>query len=306
VRKVGIHSEGALGLREVSGLTVRGGPQSRPGLLAVGDESFAVASVDIDDDGVPAQPRCADLAPALREVRIGPGCGSGFEGIACDGAGTLVLLQEEQARLLVVAPDLSRLLHAVALAVPSDDPLLNPGWHRRPNSRGEGLLLLDGGHVLIARERDDACLIEFGPPGDAPIGVSAGTVLAPAGRFRRPDAVDSDLVSLAVWPLAVPELPTVNDLARGPDGRVYALSAESRAIARLECRLVPGERARATEVWQIGDGLPGGHDARPEGLTFLPSGRPAVGIDTKHPGNNLVVLDQLDGRRCQDAGRRVM
>ena len=296
MRKVEIHSEGALGLREVSGLTVRGGPQSRPRLLAVGDESFAVASVEIDDEGAPARPRCDDLTPALRAARIELRCGSGFEGIACDGDGTLVLLQEEQARLLVVAPDLSRLLHAVALAVPSDDPLLNPGWHRRPNSRGEGLLLLEGGHVLIARERDDACLIEFGPPGDAPIGVSAGTVLAPGGRFRRPGTAESEVVPLAVWPLTAPELPTVNDLALGPDGRVYALSAESRVIARLERRLVPGERARATDVWQIGDGIPGGRGARPEGLTFLPSGRPAVGIDTKHPDNNLVVLEELDDR----------
>jgi hypothetical protein len=62
----------------------------------------------------------------------------------------------------------------------------------------------------------------------------------------------------------------------------------------MERRLTPGERASATTVWQIGDGIPGGRAARPEGLTFLPSGRPVVGIDTRQPHDNLVVLQALD------------
>ena len=109
-----------------------------------------------------------DLRPALRDAGVDLRSGSGFEGVASDGDGTIVLLQEEQARLLVVAPDLSRLLHTLVLAVPADDPVLNPAWRREPNSRGEGLLLLRRGHVLIAKERDAPCLIEFGPPGDRP------------------------------------------------------------------------------------------------------------------------------------------
>ena len=218
--------------------------------------------------------------------------------MASDGDGTIVLLQEEQARLLVFAPDLSRLLHTLALAVPADDPVLNPAWRREPNSRGEGLLLLQRGHVLIAKERDAPCLIEFGPPGDRPIGVTADTVLAPDEPFQRPDATETELVPLAVWPLSAATattLPTINDLALGPDGRVYALSAHAQVIARMEQRLTPGERAGATAVWQIGDEIPGGRDARPEGLTFLPSGRPVVGIDTNSP-DNLVVLQALVAR----------
>jgi hypothetical protein len=297
MRKLEIHSEAALGVREISALAVRRGPENR--LLAVGDEDFTVASVGIDGDGSTARPRWDDLAPALRDARVDLRSGSGFEGLAADADGTLVLLQEEQARLLVVAPDLARLLHVLVLAVPFDDPALNPAWRRRPNSRGEGLLLLEHGHVLVARERGDPCLIEFGPLGDPPLGVAPDTVLAPTARFRRPGAVESDLVPLAAWPLAADAaaaLPTVNDLALGPDGRVYALSAQSQVIARLEERLGPGERARVTDAWRLGDGVPGGRDARPEGLAFLPCGRPAVAIDSRHPGNNLVVLQPLDDR----------
>lgn len=289
MRKLAVHREGALGMRETSGLAVRG-----ERLLAIGDEDFTVASVEIDDGGALRHPRRDDLAPALRDGGIDLRRGSGFEGIAVDADGTLVLLQEEQARLLVLAPDLARLLHVLVLHVPADDPVLGRAWQRRPNSRGEGLLLLEGGHVLVAKERDDPCLIEFGPPGDAPLGVGAGTVLAPSGRFQ-PDGT-SVVVPLAVWPLADPALPTVNDLALGPDGRVHALSGESQVVARLERCLVPGERARVTEAWWIGDGIPGGRAAHPEGLAFLPSGRPAVGIDTKQLGHNLVVLERPDDR----------
>ena len=291
-----VHHVATLGLRELSGLTVFGGPGSPPRLLAVGDEDFAVVSADVDDEsGTVVRTWRDDLRPALRDA-VDLRSGSGFEGVASDGVGTIVLLQEEQARLLVVAPDLSRLLHTLVLAVPVDEPVLNPAWRREPNSRGEGLLLLRRGHVLIAKERDTACLIEFGPPGDRPIGVAADTVLAPAETFQRPAGITAELVPLAVWPLSAATartLPTITDLALGPDGRVYALSAHAQVIVRMEERLTPGERASATAVWQIGDGIPGGRAARPEGLTFLPSGRPVVGIDTRQPQDNLVVLRSL-------------
>jgi len=187
-----VHHVATLGLRELSALTVHGGRGSPPRLLAVGDEDFAVVSAELDDEsGTLVRTWRDDLRPALRDAGVDLRSGSGFEGVASDGVGTIVLLQEEQARLLVVAPDLSRLLHTLALAVPVDDPVLNPAWRREPNSRGEGLLLLRRGHVLIAKERDTACLIEFGPPGDRPIGVTADTVLAPAETFQRPDTTDA-------------------------------------------------------------------------------------------------------------------
>jgi hypothetical protein len=294
-----VHHVATLGLRELSALTFSSRPGCSPRLLAVGDEDFAVVSAEVDDAGTPARTRRDDLRPALRDAGIDLRSGSGFEGVASDGDGTIVLLQEEQARLLVVAPDLSRLLHTLVLTVPADDPVLNPAWRRAPNSRGEGLLLLRRGHVLIAKERDAPCLIEFGPPGDRPTGVTQDVVLPPNEPFQRPDAAETELVPLAVWPLSAATattLPTINDLALGPDGRVYALSAHAQVVARMEQRLTPGERAHATAVWQIGDGIPGGRAARPEGLTFLPSGLPVIGIDTGQPHDNLVVLQALDGR----------
>jgi hypothetical protein len=300
VRTLEIQHVTSLGPRETSALTVCRRPAGPPRLLAVGDEDFAVVSAEIDDDtGRPARIRRDDLLPALRDTAVDLRSGSGFEGVASDGDGTVVLLQEEQAQLLVFAPDLARLLHVLVLAVPADDPALNPAWDRDPNSRGEGLLLLRGGHVLIAKERDAPALIEFGPPGDRPVGITADMVLAPDEPFQRPRTTATRLVPLSVWQLSgatARALPTINDLALGPDGRVYALSAHTQVIARMEQRLVPGERAAATAAWQIGDRLPDGRDARPEGLAFLPSGRPVVAIDTDQPHDNLVVLQALHDR----------
>jgi hypothetical protein len=295
MRALAVHHEAALPTREISALAVRVGPGGRSQLLAVGDEDLAVITAELDD-GRPADAERHDLSLPLRDSPVDVRSGSDFEGVAADGEGTVFLLQEEESRLLVLAADLSRLLQVITLAVPADDPELGPAWHREPNSRGEGLLLLGRGHVLIAKQQDDACLIEFGPPGGIPGGITADSVLDAGEPFQRQDAVESELVPLAVWPLAKDTkdaLPTINDLALGPDGRLYALSAETRTIARFETRLQPGEHARATDTWQIGEGIPGGQGARPEGLTILSSGRPLVGIDRQHAGHNLVVLDPL-------------
>ena len=137
------------------------------------------------------------------------------------------------------------------------------------------------------------------PPHPRPTGITADTVLAPNQPFQRPDTTTTELVPLAVWQLntaTATTLPTINDLALGPDRRVYALSSHTQVIARLQQRLTPGDQAAATAAWQITDEIPGGRNARPEGLTFLPSGRPVIGIDTEQPDNNLVVLQALNGR----------
>jgi hypothetical protein len=303
VQHVKIRQKTALPLAEISALALRGGVEGKAQLLAVGDGDFAVLSVELDNGRELAHTWRHELLLVLREAQIDgtqidveSKSGSGFEGVASDRTGTILLLQEEEARLLVMAPDLSRLLQVLELAVPVDHPELGTAWHRKPNARGEGLLLLKQGHVLIAKQSNEACLIEFGSPTSSPIGISKKTILAPGNSFERPAAEKSELVPLAVWPLTEDTkeaLPTINDLALGPDGQVYALSAHAHTIARLQQHLKPGEHANAKRTWRIDEGLPGGDEARPEGLAFLPSGHPLVSIDTKRAGANVVVLQPL-------------
>ena len=50
-------------------------------------------------------------------------------------------------------------------------------------SRGEGAVLLPGGHLLVAKEKETAALIEFGPPNSPSRGLARGGALADGKRW---------------------------------------------------------------------------------------------------------------------------
>jgi hypothetical protein len=91
----------------------------------------------------------------------------------------VLLLQEGPSRVLVLSAGLARVEAVVELAVAPGQPGFGREWADDDNARGEGLLLMDRGHLLVAKQKDPVCLIEFGPAGDAPLGVSPETLLAP-------------------------------------------------------------------------------------------------------------------------------
>ena len=255
-------------------------------------------AADVSEDGTLQRTWRHDLFLPLLEAGIDVRSGSGFEGVVSDGEGTVLVLQEEEARLLVLSPDLSKLLQVLELAVPEDTPGYGSAWHAEPNARGEGILLLERGHILVAKQKDPAYLIEFGPAGDVAGGIGADTVLASGQPLKRPAGDAAQLVPLAGWPLdaeTAEKLESLNDIAFGDDGCVYLLSAKSRVIARLEKRLEPGEDADAAELWEIDAALPGDEQARPEGLALVGGSTPIVGFDSKAAGDNVMVLSRLRG-----------
>lgn len=285
----------SLPMREISALTTRAG-EAGAELLAVGDEDFALVAAELDAEERPTRTWRHDLCRVLPREYLDSESGSGFEAIAADGDGTIFVLQEEEARILVLASDGSALLQTITLVVPAAQPGFGPEWRDNPNERGEGLALLTGGHVLVAKQKNPVYLIEFGPDGDDPSGIAPDTVLPAEDAFDRPAGDAPELLPLAAWPLGETteeKLPTVNDIAAGPDGRVYLISSKRGTIARLEERLEPGERARAEDAWEIDADIPGGPDARPEGLALTAGARPTVGIDTKLAGDNVVQLSAL-------------
>ena len=293
MKAVNVRETTALPIREISALAP-GSDGSQ--LLAVGDEDFAVIAANVSDAGALGETRRHDLVLPLFEAGIDVRSGSGFEGVASDGEGTVLVLQEEISRLLVLSPDLLQLLQVLELEVPEDTPGYGTEWHEEPNARGEGILLLEGGHVLVAKQKDPVFLIEFGPSGHVARGVDSETVLAPGKPFQRPGGKAARLFPLAGWSLAgeaAEKLTSVNDLAFGGDEHVYLLSAKARLIARLETRLKPGEEADTAELWEIDERLAGDDDARPEGLALVGSTTPIVGFDTKVAGDNVMVLRQL-------------
>ncbi len=273
--------ETALPMRELSALALRRNGNGAE-LLAVGDEDFSVLISELDEHGVAGRTKREDLFPVLLLRGIDLGGGSGFEGIAADGEGLVVILQEERSRLLVFDANLRRLEQTIELAVPRDTPDFGRGWHTDTNKRGEGLLLLKDGHVLVGRQKD-VYLIEFGPHGAAPLGVSADTVLPADAAF---ELGAGELVPLAWWPIEA--LKSANDLALGGDGRVYVISSKTSTIARLLERLEPGGDATPDQLWTLAGTLPPGDpDPQPEGLVLVGE-CPLVAFDTKFAGDNLL------------------
>ncbi len=285
---VKIVHETALPIREISALAIRRSDSGRLQLVAVGDEDFAIVTADCGKDGRPKGTRREELFLPLVGSGIDLRGGSGFEGVAADGDGRVFILQEEHSRLLVFSQDLRKLLHVLALEVPQHSSIA-AAWAKDVNEHAEGLLLLRDGHVVVAKQKNPAAFLEFGPENDEPLGVSSATALSDTEPFALPQTEDGRLVALASWALEGERLPTINDIALGADGRVYVISAKGQMIARLEKHLQPTERVKLGKVWKIEGKLPEGDDARPEGLAFV-GGATVIGIDCKLAGNNLFIL----------------
>lgn len=260
-------------LREVSGLAVSGSD-----LLAVGDHDPAVFIAPLD--GWPLDWRGIDLAA------VGlPDGGTQFEAVEPAVGRTVLVLQEQPARVLSVDLDAPALLGTLSLEVPDAHPL-RTSWLGDRSSRGESVLLLDRGHLLVVKEKSPPVILEFGPASDDAVGWQRGGPVSP------PSGQDAALTVLATWtlgPRLTDSLPDVSDAAVGPDGRLYLLSDQGSAIARLPEALDPrGGVLEAEAVWRIA-----GRPEKAEGLVILADGTPLVALDTKAPRGNLLRLDPL-------------
>lgn len=260
-------------LREVSGLVLRGSD-----LLAVGDHDPVVFTA-------PLQPWPLDWqAIDLAGLEL-PDGGTQFEAIQPTGEHTVLVLQEQPARVLHIDLSVPELIGTLLLDVP-DGHRLREAWLGDRSSRGESLVLADRGHLLVVKEKDPTSILEFGPAGDDPVGWRRGgpTVAPPTG--------DAALTVLATWWLSdelAEWLPDISDATVGPDGRLYLLSDQGSAIARLPDSLDPhGGEVEAAAIWRIA-----GSPENAEGLVILADGTVLVGLDTKSPRRNLLQLNPL-------------
>ena len=108
-------------------------------------------------------------------------------------------------------------------------------WSDPEGSRGEGMVLLPGGHLLVAKEKKPAALIEFGPPNSQSRGLVRGGALADGERWPIKDGFHR-LIALASWlpdKTLAKTCADFSDLEIGPDGCLYLLSDKSSTIARL-------------------------------------------------------------------------
>jgi hypothetical protein len=275
---------------EASGVTVRHTEQGSV-VLVVGDRTAEVGACVIGDGGELDGWTVLDLAE-LPGWPLPPG-DSQFEAIAADG-GSLVALMCEDPPLVLVADTVTReLIAEIRLTAPSGS-LLDGQWDDA-SSRGEGLVFLRGGRLLVAQEKRPRALIEFGPVGADPQGLSSDDFLGPGESWEAASG-RVEFVPLSVWKLKGKAEKALGDLsAIGTDsqGNLWLLSDKSQRVGRLDLDgpLSPDddEIRDLDEIWDLPDGA-----VKPEGIAALGDGRVVVALDTGSTAGNGMIVTRPD------------
>jgi uncharacterized protein YjiK len=221
------------------------------------------------------------------------------------------MLGENRGEIDCLDHRLERHRGSFILDVSTIEPL-DSAWKAHSNSRGEGMILMKKGHVLVLKEKQPAMLVEFGPEGDSPMGYGPAAFLREGEEFAglRTDSeepivyranratfpVQRRLVALKTWEFSgrLRELATdASEITLGPDGSVYLLSQESATLIRLQKILKPDEDKVSLDrgaYWKLPAGL-----EKAEGLVIDDDMHPWIGIDIKGTGKpNLFRLSPID------------
>jgi outer membrane protein assembly factor BamB len=247
-------------------------------LLAIGDSDFELAIGRIQAAAV-ERFDVVDLHGPLADAGHAVAPTSQFEGVTVDGAGRVFVLEESPGHVYVFDASLTRVLAKITLRVRPDAPgfaQLAEAWAAQPNSRGEGIVLLDRGHLLILKEKEPRRLIEFGSEGDQPVG------LRPLGRnsqFVLKAEAEHHLVPLREWKLSDEskvDFPDLSDLQVDDLGRLWVLSDTGHSIGRIGTEDSAGRLA----IESITRLDPAGGLVKPEGLALVAPGLAFVACDS--------------------------
>jgi uncharacterized protein YjiK len=215
---------------------------------------------------------------------------SQLEAIAVDG-GTLVAVMREDPPVVLIADTETRaVVTTIELTAPAGSPL-HGAWDD-PSSRGEGMVLLRHGRLLVAKEKRPRALVEFAPVGSAAMGLCADDFLAADEPWAAPNGA-TEFVAVAMWKLAGTAKKALGDISSigvGRTGELWLLSDKSTRVARVSLAepLLPegGEITEFASVWDLPD-----EAEKPEGIAVLDDGRVIVAMDTRSTvGNGLVVV----------------
>ncbi|WP_157088768.1 hypothetical protein [Bradyrhizobium jicamae] len=216
-----------------------------------------------------------------------------IEAVCADGLGRMLLLQETPPRAELVDTKASKVVASFDLVVEGRSKIAR-AWSDPKGSRGEGVVFLPSGNLLVVKEKKPAAFIEFGPPHSRSRGLVRGGALA-EGRSWPVRKGHHRFVALAVW-LPDKKLAKTcadfSDLEIGPDGCVYLLSDKSSTIVRLDDLPAGGGTAALLDCWRLGD-----LEGKPEGLAFTAQGRAIVALDTRKARRNLVLLEPAIAHR---------
>lgn len=292
-------------IAELSGLAIvrasAGKNEDKINLYGIGDASYEIANFRIhaDPDDASVQPDSRRVQDVAHIIGRHTKDSSQWEAIAFDGKDTLCMLSETRGEITCLDRGLQNDLGSFSLDVSSIGSL-DSAWEAHPNSRGEGMILMKKGHVLVLKEKQPSMLIEFGPEGDAPMGYGPDTFLQKGDKFIVPQPGSpgrpSRLVALKAWEFSKSLRGLASDASEitlGPDGRIYLLSQESSTLIRLQKILKTDEDKAGLDqdaYWNLPAGL-----EKAEGLIIDDDMHPWVGIDIKQASkHNLFRLSPID------------
>src|SRR6516164_2863345 len=285
-------------LREVSGICLGRSDNGRMFLVAVGDRAAKIAWFSLSGSEELRIDWHTRSIAKLSGSKL-PKSNPQIEAVCADGGGRILLLQETPPSVELIDPRALEAVASIDLVVEGHGEIAR-AWSDPKGSRGEGAVLLPGGHLLVAKEKKPATLIEFGPPYSQSRGLVRGGALADGERWPIKKGRHR-FVALAIWlpdKTLAKTCADFSDLEIGPDGCLYLLSDKSSTIARLDELSAGGGTAGLLEARRLGD-----LDGKPEGLAFSALGRAIVGLDTRKARRNLVLLDPAIAQ-SRDGGQR--
>src|SRR6516164_11575445 len=183
-------------LREVSGICLRRSRNGQMVLIAVGDRVAKIAWFSLPhSDRSRIDWHTSNIAKLSGSML--PKDDPQIEAVCADGLGRVLLLQETPSRVEIIDPKASKVIASIDLGVEGRGDIAR-AWSDPKGSRGEGIVLLPGGHLLVAKEKKPAAFIEFGPPHSRSRGLVRGGALADGEQWPIKKG-HNRFVSLAVW-----------------------------------------------------------------------------------------------------------
>ncbi len=270
---------------EASDLTVRN-VAGRTEVLVVGDRTAHVASGEYEPGRGFTDWEVVDLS-SLPGWPLPPH-DSQLEAIAADGGSLVAIMREDPPFVHVADTETGAVVANIRLSAPADSPLAG-AWDD-PSSRGEGLVLLRDGRLLVAKEKRPRALIEFAPVGSEGRGLSREILLGPDESWDAPTGT-VDYAAVAMWKLrgaAKQALDDISSMTIGPNRDLWLLSDKSRSLARvsLDVPLAPttGEIRELAEIWRLPK-----RTEKPEGVAAIDDDTILVALDTVSMLQNGVI-----------------
>ena len=276
----------SLALREISALTVFGDR-----LLAVGDSSAQLVIFKLQGKELIVDQHI-DLAPTLSEEfswcphSFSRACRTvakilhqQWEGIYFhEERDEIFLLQENTARVLVFSSDMQLKRQLMLNFFPDTNPKKS-----HDNSLGEGLITSGSDHLLVAKEKFPAAIIEFAPQGDEAHGYRPY-------RPSQQQPTDQTLIPVHSWRLPIRGC-DLSDLVIDHQSLVlYGLSQSCRQIYRFAPLKIKDDQLTITATWNI----PKQSAKNPEALVVIDDGLFLIASDEKHQKNNLILASYQD------------